>query len=263
MKVCKLTWVSYETEKGNHELTGISLFTQPFGKTNQLLVTFKFKMFPFFPSPLFFPRCSLCGYVCSHPPSLKSHMWKHASDQNYNYEQVNKAINDAISQSSRYVWFTFQPYLLEISKDPPLIQNKVPVKSNNCTFWYFFGFYYYFRFQGQLPDKTVLEKTDESTVLGSSDNLVSFTESINQTTNEISGSDENEKPNLMNTSCSLDKNSALPHLGTEYCVLLFCCCICGFESTNKENLLDHMKEHEGEIINIILNKDHSTTQSIN
>ncbi|XP_036689478.1 zinc finger protein 507 isoform X5 [Balaenoptera musculus] len=45
--------------------------------------------------------CSLCGYVCSHPPSLKSHMWKHASDQNYNYEQVNKAINDAISQSGR------------------------------------------------------------------------------------------------------------------------------------------------------------------
>uniref|UniRef100_A0A8C9EZB3 C2H2-type domain-containing protein n=1 Tax=Pavo cristatus TaxID=9049 RepID=A0A8C9EZB3_PAVCR len=172
-------------------------------------------------SPLLFLRCSLCGYVCSHPPSLKSHMWKHASDQNYNYEQVNKAINDAISQSSR--------------------------------------------FQGQLPDKTLLEGTEESTVsiLGSSDNLVSFTESINQTNHEISGSDENEKPNLMNTSCSLEKNSTLPHLGTEYCVLLFCCCICGFESTNKENLLDHMKEHEGEIINIILNKDHSTNQNTN
>jgi hypothetical protein len=27
-------------------------------------------------------------------------MWKHASDQNYNYE-VNRAINDAISQSGR------------------------------------------------------------------------------------------------------------------------------------------------------------------
>ncbi|XP_062442470.1 zinc finger protein 507 isoform X2 [Rhea pennata] len=122
-----------------------------------------------------------------------------------------------------------------------------------------------YKFQGQLPEKNLLEGTDESTVpiLGSSDNLVSFTESMNQTANEISGSDENEKPNLMNTSCSLEKNSTLPHLGTEYCVLLFCCCICGFESTNKENLLDHMKEHEGEIINIILNKDHSTTQSTN
>lgn len=48
-----------------------------------------------------FSSCSLCGYVCSHPPSLKSHMWKHAGDQNYNYEQVNQAINQAISQSSR------------------------------------------------------------------------------------------------------------------------------------------------------------------
>lgn len=53
-------------------------------------------------------------------------MWKHASDQNYNYEQVNKAINDAISQSSRYVWFTVKPYYL--SKDPSLTQNKVPIK---------------------------------------------------------------------------------------------------------------------------------------
>lgn len=50
-------------------------------------------------------------------------MWKHASDQNYNYEQVNKAINDAISQSSRYVWFTVKPYYL--SKGPTL---KVPIK---------------------------------------------------------------------------------------------------------------------------------------
>lgn len=53
-------------------------------------------------------------------------MWKHASDQNYNYEQVNKAINDAISQSSRYVWFPVKPYYL--SKDPTMIQNKVPIK---------------------------------------------------------------------------------------------------------------------------------------
>lgn len=146
--------------------------------------------------------------------------------------------------------------------DPKLSSH---LKATAVYFNICFGFYYYFRFQGQLTDKTLLEGADESTVpiLGSSDNLVSFTESINQTANEISGSDENEKPTLMNTSCSLEKNSTLPHLGTEYCVLLFCCCICGFESTNKENLLDHMKEHEGEIINIILNKDHSTTQNTN
>lgn len=123
-----------------------------------------------------------------------------------------------------------------------------------------------FRFQGQLSGKPLLEGTEENAVpiLGSSDNLMAFSETIHQTTNEIAGSDENQKPNpTMNTSCNLEKNSSVSHLGTEYCVLLFCCCICGFESTNKENLLDHMKEHEGEIINIILNKDHNTTRITN
>lgn len=67
-------------------------------------------------------RCSLCGYVCSHPPSLKSHMWKHASDQNYNYEQVNKAIDDAISQSGRYG--TARPLLLCVSSSPLLTSSR-------------------------------------------------------------------------------------------------------------------------------------------
>lgn len=47
----------------------------------------------------------------------------------------------------------------------------------------------------------------------------------------------------------------LPGPGLEYCVLLFCCCICGFESTSKEHLMEHMKDHEGDIISIILNKE--------
>lgn len=46
-----------------------------------------------------------------------------------------------------------------------------------------------------------------------------------------------------------------PGPAMEYCVLLFCCCICGFESTSKERLMEHMKEHEGDIISIILNKE--------
>uniref|UniRef100_A0A8B9LUH1 Zinc finger protein 507 n=2 Tax=Astyanax mexicanus TaxID=7994 RepID=A0A8B9LUH1_ASTMX len=106
-------------------------------------------------------RCSLCGYMCSHPPSLKSHMWKHAGDQNYNYEQVNKAINEAMSQSSR----------------SPVVPAKVGA-----------------------------------------------------------GSREKSAPGVT-------------------CMLLFCCCICGFESTIKENLMEHMKEHEGDIISIILSKE--------
>ena len=41
-------------------------------------------------------KCNLCGYVCHHLPSLKSHMWRHASDSNYSYESTNNIINAAI-----------------------------------------------------------------------------------------------------------------------------------------------------------------------
>ncbi|XP_077165800.1 zinc finger protein 507 isoform X2 [Paroedura picta] len=167
-------------------------------------------------------RCSLCGYVCSHPPSLKSHMWKHASDQNYNYEQVNKAINDAISQSGRA--------------------------------------------PSQLPGKTAAEGPEDSSVpLMSHPEASSPSPSDNSTHTASKTPSPDDNQNLGSsaiTSCDSEKNVSLPHLGTEYCVLLFCCCICGFESTNKETLLDHMKEHEGEIINIILNKDHGAAQSV-
>ncbi|XP_044000104.1 zinc finger protein 507 [Gambusia affinis] len=63
------------------------------------------------------------------------------------------------------------------------------------------------------------------------------------------------------------KNPALsqgpPRTGPpmEYCVLLFCCCICGFESTSKERLMEHMKEHEGDIISIILNKEQQQVEA--
>lgn len=149
-------------------------------------------------------------------------MWKHASDQNYNYEQVNKAINDAISQSGRVL--------------------------------------------GKSPGKTPLKSSEESSdpISGSSENAVSSAELISQTPTEVLGPSENEKLSpTSNTSYSLEKISSLAPPGMEYCVLLFCCCICGFESTSKENLLDHMKEHEGEIVNIILNKDHNTALNTN
>ncbi|XP_078066908.1 zinc finger protein 507 isoform X2 [Mustelus asterias] len=165
-------------------------------------------------------RCSLCGYVCSHPPSLKSHMWKHASDRNYNYEQVNKAINEAISQSSR----SQEPQrkiaaedVEEISSLPPSIH---PLSTN-------------------------------------SEKLVSTPEAIDLITDETKSPEKCQKLNSdINVSETPGKSGSQIRAGMEYCVLLFCCCICGFESTSKELLMDHMKEHEGEIINIILNKDH-------
>ncbi|XP_062845731.1 zinc finger protein 507 [Trichomycterus rosablanca] len=138
--------------------------------------------------------CSLCGYVCSHPPSLKSHMWKHAGDQNYNYEQVNKAINEAISQSSRSLAVP-----LKSTPDPALDRSYVTQDKKDAT----------------SPD-----------------------------------------PTQRGQGVPVRKDDAgHPRAAAEYCVLLFCCCICGFESTSKEQLMEHMKEHEGDIISIILNKE--------
>ncbi|NXS09113.1 ZN507 protein, partial [Neodrepanis coruscans] len=185
-------------------------------------------------------RCDVCDYTSTTYVGVRNHRRIHNSDKPYRCSLCGYVCSHPPSLKS-HMWKHASDQNYNYEQVNKAINDAISQSS---------------RFQGQLTDKTLLEGTDESTVpiLGSSDNLVSFTESINQTTNEISGSDENEKPNLINTSCNLEKNSTLPHLGTEYCVLLFCCCICGFESTNKENLLDHMKEHEGEIINIILNK---------
>ncbi|NXV06154.1 ZN507 protein, partial [Cettia cetti] len=194
-------------------------------------------------------RCDVCDYTSTTYVGVRNHRRIHSSDKPYRCSLCGYVCSHPPSLKS-HMWKHASDQNYNYEQVNKAINDAISQSS---------------RFQGQLTDKTLLEGTDENPVpiLGSSDNLVSFTESINQTTNEISGSDENEKPTLMNTSCSLEKNSTLPHLGTEYCVLLFCCCICGFESTNKENLLDHMKEHEGEIINIILNKDHSTAQNTN
>uniref|UniRef100_H3CDC4 Zinc finger protein 507 n=1 Tax=Tetraodon nigroviridis TaxID=99883 RepID=H3CDC4_TETNG len=159
-------------------------------------------------------RCSLCGYVCSHPPSLKSHMWKHAGDQNYNYEQVNKAINEAISQSSSRIFL--MP--LETLQSAP------------------------------QPSKDRAKGSAEAAA-------ASVGPSVDGSGGVLSGvADPSEHPTLTQSQ----SQAPLPGPGMEYCVLLFCCCICGFESTSKEHLMEHMKDHEGDIISIILNKCHFT-----
>ncbi|XP_061620758.1 zinc finger protein 507 isoform X3 [Phyllopteryx taeniolatus] len=160
-------------------------------------------------------RCSLCGYVCSHPPSLKSHMWKHAGDQNYNYEQVNKAINEAISQSSRApVKASTGPESLTASSQDT---TKVPAEQ-------------------PLEPPVVLPKSSPDP-----------------------SSPQRSSPSPVQVQVPPQP----PGGGVEYCVLLFCCCICGLESPSKERLMEHMKEHEGDLISIILNnKDsHAYTQA--
>ncbi|XP_034418283.1 zinc finger protein 507 [Cyclopterus lumpus] len=177
-------------------------------------------------------RCSLCGYVCSHPPSLKSHMWKHAGDQNYNYEQVNKAINEAISQSSRAPQKLSA--VLESVAEPPAVappskdKSQASVEPLATTT------------PGIAADSSAAMLTDHAHWPGGSPS-----------------SQGKEPPQPQ--SQSRTGHAALGP-GMEYCVLLFCCCICGFESTSKERLMEHMKEHEGDIISIILNKEQQQQQ---
>ncbi|XP_011492540.1 zinc finger protein 507 [Oryzias latipes] len=179
-------------------------------------------------------RCSLCGYVCSHPPSLKSHMWKHAGDQNYNYEQVNKAINEAISQSSR------APHKLaavveSVAEGPagaaPL-KEKVKLEPPS-----------------PLPSAA---KTDGAS------GVPALPADSSQCPQEAPPPQQKDPEQSKSCPCA---GQPPPTPSMEYCVLLFCCCICGFESTSKERLMEHMKEHEGAIISIILNKEQQQAET--
>ncbi|KAM9861423.1 zinc finger protein 507 [Aulostomus maculatus] len=175
-------------------------------------------------------RCSLCGYVCSHPPSLKSHMWKHAGDQNYNYEQVNKAINEAISQSSRAPQKLSA--VLESVAERTAVTSQDKVKSP----------------PEPLPTPTSM----------TADSSAGFPAPATDPSHwpADSPSPQGKEPVQPQVQGQQWTGQApFPGPGMEYCVVLFCCCICGFDSTSKERLMEHMKDHEGDIISIILNKE--------
>ncbi|XP_071344965.1 zinc finger protein 507 [Trachinotus anak] len=190
-------------------------------------------------------RCSLCGYVCSHPPSLKSHMWKHAGDQNYNYEQVNKAINEAISQSSRAPQ-KLSAVLESVAERPAVAQ---PSKD---------------RVKGPVEPMPTPKMTTTAADLASdsSAGLPAPTTDPSQWPGESPSPQRKDPAQLHPQSQNQPRSCQAPYPGPsmEYCVLLFCCCICGFESTSKERLMEHMKEHEGDIISIILNKEQQQQQ---
>ncbi|GAA6225894.1 zinc finger protein 507 [Lates japonicus] len=190
-------------------------------------------------------RCSLCGYVCSHPPSLKSHMWKHAGDQNYNYEQVNKAINEAISQSSRAPQ-KLSAVLESVAERPVVTQSSKDKVKGPAE---------------QIPAPTSTTTAADLAVDSSADLPTSTTDS-SQWSSESPSPQGKDTALLQSQTLSQSRTGQAPVPGPsmEYCVLLFCCCICGFESTSKERLMEHMKEHEGDIISIILNKEQQQQQ---
>ncbi|XP_006168059.1 zinc finger protein 507 [Tupaia chinensis] len=195
-------------------------------------------------------RCDVCDYTSTTYVGVRNHRRIHNSDKPYRCSLCGYVCSHPPSLKS-HMWKHASDQNYNYEQVNKAINDAISQSG---------------RVLGKSPGKTVLNNSEERAdpVTGSSENLVSSSELISQAPSEALSSNENEKLSpTSNTSYSVDKNSGLAPPGMEYCVLLFCCCICGFESTSKENLLDHMKEHEGEIVNIILNKEHNTTLHTN
>ncbi|XP_004858849.2 zinc finger protein 507 isoform X1 [Heterocephalus glaber] len=195
-------------------------------------------------------RCDVCNYTSTTYVGVRNHRRIHNSDKPYRCSLCGYVCSHPPSLKS-HMWKHASDQNYNYEQVNKAINDAIS-KSG--------------RVLGKSPGKTLLTSSEERAdpVTGSSENLVSSSELISQVPGDVLDSHENEKLSpTSNTSYNLEKNSSLVPPGMEYCVLLFCCCICGFESTSKENLLDHMKEHEGEIVNIILSKDHNTTLNTN
>ncbi|XP_005400148.1 PREDICTED: zinc finger protein 507 [Chinchilla lanigera] len=195
-------------------------------------------------------RCDVCNYTSTTYVGVRNHRRIHNSDKPYRCSLCGYVCSHPPSLKS-HMWKHASDRNYNYEQVNKAINDAISQSG---------------RVLGKSPGKTPLNSSEERAdpVTGSSENLVSSSELISQTPIDVLDPHENEKLSpTSNTSYSLEKNSSLVPPGMEYCVLLFCCCICGFESTSKENLLDHMKEHEGEIVNIILNKDHNTTLNMN
>ncbi|XP_006887893.1 PREDICTED: zinc finger protein 507 [Elephantulus edwardii] len=195
-------------------------------------------------------RCDVCDYTSTTYVGVRNHRRIHNSDKPYRCSLCGYVCSHPPSLKS-HMWKHASDQNYNYEQVNKAI-NEAILQSG--------------RVLGKSPGKALLNSSEErpDSVTGSTEHMVASSELLSQAPSEVVGPTENEKLSpTRNTSYSLEKNSSLAPPGMEYCVLLFCCCICGFESTSKENLLDHMKEHEGEIVNIILNKDHSTTLHTN
>ncbi|XP_039183455.1 zinc finger protein 507 [Crotalus tigris] len=197
-------------------------------------------------------RCRVCDFATTSMNSLKCHMRRHPQEH-----QAVQLMEQFKCSLCGYVCShppSLKSHMWKHASDENYNYEQVNKAINDAISQSS-------RLLGQLPGKKVTKTLDDD---ASSSEGLSFSTSPKPMENKIMGSDNHQDPaSTTNTSSSSEKAPGQSHLGSEYCVLLFCCCICGFESTSKENLLDHMKEHEGEIINIILNKDQAAAQGIN
>uniref|UniRef100_A0A8C6QW70 Zinc finger protein 507 n=1 Tax=Nannospalax galili TaxID=1026970 RepID=A0A8C6QW70_NANGA len=195
-------------------------------------------------------RCDVCEYTSTTYVGVRNHRRVHSSDKPYRCSLCGYVCSHPPSLKS-HMWKHASDQNYNYEQVNKAINDAISQSG---------------KVLGKSPGKMLSTSSKERAdpVTGSAENLGSFLEPISQPLSEVVDGSELEKlsptgstPDILGRSCGLTTP------GTEYCVLLFCCCICGFESTSKENLLDHMKEHEGEIVSIILNKDHSTALNAN
>ncbi|XP_075840514.1 zinc finger protein 507 isoform X2 [Microtus pennsylvanicus] len=191
-------------------------------------------------------KCDVCDYTSTTYVGVRNHRRIHNSDKPYRCSLCGYVCSHPPSLKS-HMWKHASDQNYNYEQVNKAINDAISQSS---------------RVLGKSPGKPSSgERADPTT--GSPEDLVSSSE-LTQLPSEVIDASELQKLSPTGSSSDISGRSCnLATPGTEYCVLLFCCCICGFESTSKESLLDHMKEHEGEIVSIILNKDHSTALNAN
>lgn len=190
-------------------------------------------------------RCDVCDYTSTTYVGVRNHRRIHNSDKPYRCSLCGYVCSHPPSLKS-HMWKHASDQNYNYEQVNKAINDAISQSGRTL---------------GKSPGKPLLNSSEEiaGPLPGSPENLLSPPELVSQAPSES----EKLSPSSEPTTDSSEKPTSTAPPGMEYCVLLFCCCICGFESTSKENLLDHMKEHEGEIVNIILSKEHGTTLDTN
>ncbi|KAM7057777.1 zinc finger protein 507 isoform 2-T2 [Molossus nigricans] len=170
-------------------------------------------------------RCDVCDYTSTTYVGVRNHRRTHNSDKPYRCSLCGYVCSHPPSLKS-HMWKHASDQNYNYEQVNKAINDAISQSG---------------RVLGKPPGKTPLPSSEERAdpPTGSSDSAVSAPEPVPQAPTES----EKLSP-AGHTSCGSEKTPSAAPPGMEYCVLLFCCCICGFESTSKENLLDHMKEHE-------------------
>nr|XP_032813546.1 zinc finger protein 507 [Petromyzon marinus] len=186
-------------------------------------------------------RCVLCGYVCSFAASLKAHMWRHASDQNYDFQRVNRDIDAATALAQRFqnrTMLKMAPAPGELGR-PPCSPGTVGDKPNPALPY------------GHSPNPVTGNAVATSAVaVGKPARSASEKPAAPVAPATLAAAVQTAPPLLLALpqSPALGGTSRPQAPQGKSCRLTFCCCVCGFESGVREELLAHMQGHQQEFL---------------